>query len=1039
MEEKIKNPVLVLACLLLTIPCYADVIIVDDDWPYDFNNVQAAIDYSTNGDFIYVFPGTYIGQGNRNIDFHGKVITVQSIFPEDPYFIAATIIDCNGYGTGFVFDSGEDANSVLTGLTITNGSGILSFPLGNGGGIYCDNSSPTITNCIITGNTAGNGGGIYCWDSNPTITNCTITGNTAASNGGGIYCTGSWDHPGNPTIINCTFSGNSAGNGGGFYCEEETSPKIKNCTFNGNSAEIGGGIYCLFSCLTMNNCIFSGNSAGSYGGGMCNYGRNSTLANCAFSGNSAGNEGGGIFAGNDPLPLINCILWGNTDSTGTGESAQITHSPPPDEPPEVSFSCIQDDDPNDANIPFGDPDSHNIDDNPMFVREPSDGGDGWGIGNNDDFGDLHLQKSSPCINAGLPHFFAGVNNVDIDGQPRIIGLRVDMGVDEFAPMIVVTKPQGGEVWAGGSTHEINWYSFGITGTVDISYSPNNGADWVTIENNAADTGGYTWHLPEVIDSNQCIVSVVPSVPDPNALCFESGLFTIAPDFIHPDVPSKWKTLGGDFDRTSLSENYGPELGCIKWQFETDAPVSASPTIGAGDSVHIACENGKLYTLDIDDGSLLWSYDTNTPLISAPTVGPGGSVYVGGKDGKLYAISISGRLRWTHTTDGFIYSSPAVSPNGHIYVCSQDGSLYALDRDGSELWSFKTAGLGTPSGSILASPTIGTDGTVYIGGLYEPNLYALEPNDGALKWACNLQPLVYDEYENPWYNKSGWPFPSPVVAPDGTIYQTLVHDSNLYAIEPNDGNIIWATDLAGIIICTNSWFPYKCSIWYGPGDPPVDDPNSPYYGGIIKGWYKYSNCWSEPALALDGTIYVSLDDGHLRAVDPNGSIRWVTRLGMMGNFTLTVGGDGRIYAASDDGHLCVVNPDGEEIARFRTSDWLSFPVIAADNTIIVAGERDNSTSVSNANNIVWAIGGDGCEDRPYDLHRPSDISADLTVNLVDLAVLALDWLGCTNMDLYADPPCDYEGRETYLAGDINKDLYVDFSDVAEIANRWLNED
>ncbi len=1035
MKGKIKSPVLVFVCLLLTVSCYADVIIVDDDWPYDFNNIQAAIDYSVNGDFIYVFPGTYTGEGNRDIDFDGKAVTVQSIFPEDPYFIAATIVDCNGDGRGFIFQNGEDANSILTGLTIINGNSDS-----DGAGIYCYDSSPTITNCIISGSTAGDrGGGIFCWNSNSIITNCTISDNTSSlqepfydGDGGGIYCTG------NPTITNCTITGNTAAaNGGGIYCVGNLT--ITNCTITGNSAEEnGGGICCeggSSSYPKIKNCTFNANSAGNNGGGMYNDSEISTLTNCTFGGNSAGNEGGGIRCYYSKISLTNCILWGNTDSTGLIEAAQINCWFSSEL--QVIFSCIQDDDPNDANIPFGDPDNHNIDDNPMFVRDPNDGGDGWGISDNDDFGDLHLQKSSPCINAGFPNFSAGVNNVDIDGQPRIVGFCVDMGADEFAPMIIVTKPPAGEVWAGGSTHGINWYSFGITGTVDISYNPNNGGDWVTIENNAANTGGYIWHLPNGVDSNQCLVSVVPSVPDPNALCFESGLFTIHPDSPGPTITSTWESLGGDFRRSGWNPNYGPELGCIKWQFETDAPVSASPTINGDDKVHIACENGRLYTLDIDDGSLLWSYDTNTPLFSAPTIGRDGTVYVGGKNGKLYAVDTNGNLRWTHTTDGFIYSSPAVSPDSQVYVCSQDGSLYALGQDGSELWSFQTAGLGTPSGSILASPTIGADGTVYIGGLYEPNLYALEPNDGALKWACNLQPLVYDEYGNPWYNKSGWPFPSPVVAPDGTIYQTLVQDSNLYAIEPDSGTIIWATDLAGIVVCWG--FPEECFTWYGPGEPPVDDPNSPYYGGIIEGWYKYSNCWSEPALALDGTIYVSLDDGRLRAVDPNGSLRWATRLGMMGNFTLTVGGDGRIYAAGDDGHLCVVSPDGEEIARFRSSDWLTFPVIAQDNTIIVAGERDNSTSVGDANNIVWAIGDDGCEDQPYDLHRPQDISADLTVNLVDLAVLALDWLGCTNMDLYADPPCDYQGYETYLAGDINKDLYVDFSDVAEIAYRWLNED
>ena len=33
-----------------------------------------------------------------------------------------------------------------------------------------------------------------------------------------------------------------------------------------------------------------------------------------------------------------------------------------------------------------------------------------------------------------------------------------------------------------------------------------------------------------------------------------------------------------------------------------------------------------------------------------------------------------------------------------------------------------------------------------------------------------------------------------VGPDGTIYQTLLYDSHLYAIEPSDGTIRWSVDL-----------------------------------------------------------------------------------------------------------------------------------------------------------------------------------------------------------------------------------------------------
>lgn len=560
---------------------------------------------------------------------------------------------------------------------------------------------------------------------------------------------------------------------------------------------------------------------------------------------------------------------------------------------------------------------------------------------------------------------------------------------EFGPAIIVNKPVGGDIWTSGSIHEIKWSSYGA-GTVDILFSKNNGSNWQNIESSLADTGGYTWYLPDIVDSNQCLISVVPSVPDSDVVCIESGLFTIHPDSPDPVVASEWKSLGGDFRRTGLSDTNGPELGCVKWQFETNRAVSASVTIGVDDRVHIACEDGKLYTVD-PNGQLLWSYDVNSPLLSSPTIGPDGTVYVGSTDGKLYAIDINGNLRWTHNTDVFIYSSPAVSSDWKVYVCSQDGVLYALGQDGSELWAFETGGFGVIGGSIFGSPAIGADGTIYIAGLYDPNLYALDANEGSLKWVCNFE-------------SGGWPFASPVVAKDSVIYQTLLYDPNLYAIEPNDGNIIWSLDLA--------------------------DPYSGWFDSDYADRYGYADGWSEPALGPDGTIYVSFDDPYLRAVDPNGTIKWVTQLGIMGGFTLTVGSDGLIYAASDDAYLCVVNPDGEEIARFEGYDWLSFPVIAADNTIIV----------SDANNTVWAIGGDDCQDQVAALHRPQDLNTDWAVNFLDFALLAADWLECTDTEMYppdGTSPCDYSGDEIYLTADVDRNLYVDFADIAALANRWLN--
>jgi len=308
--------------------------------------------------------------------------------------------------------------------------------------------------------------------------------------------------------------------------------------------------------------------------------------------------------------------------------------------------------------------------------------------------------------------------------------------------------------------------------------------------------------------------------------------------------SEWVSLGGNFRRTGLSENYGPEYGCVKWQFDANGPVSASVTVSFDERVHIASEDGNVYTLDAN-GVLLWGYDANSPLLSSPSIGPDGTIYVGSESGKLYAVDVNGSLLWTHPTGGPIYSSPAVSADGdNIYVCSQDGILYALEPNGSELWSFEMDGPAELPSATFASPAIGADGTIYISGFYDPNLYALEPNDGSVKWSCNFAFPV--EPGNPNSEmKSGLPFASPVIGADGTIYQTLLYDSNLHAIEPNTGTIIWSTGLADP---GSGWF----------------EPNYAENFGNAAGW-------SEPALGPDGTIYVSFDDPYLRAVDPNGSI------------------------------------------------------------------------------------------------------------------------------------------------------------------------
>jgi len=319
--------------------------------PTEYQTIREALTQCSDGDVIILEPAVYIGPDNCNIDFMGLAITIKSTDPRNPHIVKNTIIDCQNAGRAFVFQSGEDANSVLAGLTIINGRSVY------GGAVNFSNASkPKVIDCVFSANSASYGGAVACGGgSRPLLTNCIIKGNSAVL-GGAVY-----SNAAGPTISNSLIAANAALLGGALNYSLG-SAAVRNCTFTANNASAGGAIYC-------------------------------------YNSGSVSVEG--------------TILWQNTAAAGpqiflTGSAhAEVSYS---DIQGGTSSAVVKDG----CTLNWN---AGSIADDPCFVQSD---------------GDYHLLENSPCIDTGSPLLIPVPAETDIDGDPRIINKRIDIGADEFS-------------------------------------------------------------------------------------------------------------------------------------------------------------------------------------------------------------------------------------------------------------------------------------------------------------------------------------------------------------------------------------------------------------------------------------------------------------------------------------------------------------------------------------------------------------------------------------------------------------------------------
>jgi len=212
-------------------------------------------------------------------------------------------------------------------------------------------------------------------------------------------------------------------------------------------------------------------------------------------------------------------------------------------------------------------------------------------------------------------------------------------------------------------------------------------------------------------------------------------------------------------------------GKRKWSYKTSDDIAGSPTVGPRGDVYVTADS--VYCIDAR-GRRRWAFGSpeGEYFFASAVVDENSVVYAGNNDGYLYCLDTDGRQQWrapvpdgdevrpevTIGPDGSLYfgtdgdyvirktpestptvlyeandivvSAVAVSANGTVFVLPDDGTVVARAANGRLLWTREVA-TGGKEVYYTSSPTIGPDGTVYVGS-WDGGLYAFRGDGPAAK-------------------------------------------------------------------------------------------------------------------------------------------------------------------------------------------------------------------------------------------------------------------------------------------------------------------
>ena len=307
--------------------------------PLQFATIQEAVDEARTGELVLVAAGTYADSVRIELrpgfEMFVTVNLKSGVEIRGDSGQTDDVVILGNPDQPVIFCMEVDSTTKLSNLTITGGrSGVMGW-----------HADIVINNCVIrdvvNGAHYGAGAGLYFDFGSPTLNNCVITGNQANSGGGAVFA-----NECRPTLTNCVFMGNTAfttsnepGKGGALMLGNDTVGVLPNCLFSANHADsLGGAVEIHDSTLEMVNCNFTHNSTDGLGGAFyLNYGGEVTLTNGLVENNQAVQFGGGFyFMGRTALTASYSRILGNTAPQGPDGFIRQ-----PYEPAVVTLTCCE--------------------------------------------------------------------------------------------------------------------------------------------------------------------------------------------------------------------------------------------------------------------------------------------------------------------------------------------------------------------------------------------------------------------------------------------------------------------------------------------------------------------------------------------------------------------------------------------------------------------------------------------------------------------------------------------------------------------------